>query len=174
MPCSIEASNRRPPRWRLTFGTGRPVNRTPDDQGASCCSHEDPHQHGMFTRFLRGYRNYRKAITTVKSVEFHFCGNAKPDSGFRQRRRRQSCQRGLSPWVTLPSIPRHWPWPVTGASGQRYDLDTLIARHGEGFGIPRLLRLLSKDCVKHASVSAYDLCGVHCPELPGFFLSTTD
>jgi hypothetical protein len=36
----------------------------------------------MFTRFLRGYRNYRKAITTVKSVEFHFCGNAKPDSGF--------------------------------------------------------------------------------------------
>ncbi len=56
----------------------------------------------------------------------------------------------------------------------RYDLDTLIARHGEGFGIPRLLRLLSKDCVKHASVSAYDLCGVHCPELPGFFLSTTD
>ena len=26
----------------------------------------------------------------------------------------------------------------------RYDLDTLIARHGEGFGIPRLLRLLSK------------------------------
>ena len=55
-----------------------------------------------------------------------------------------------------------------------YNLDTLIARHGEGFGIPRLLRLLSKDCVKHASVSTYDLCGVHCPELPGFFLSTTD
>ena len=27
------------------------------------------------------------------------------------------------------------------------------------------LRLLSKDCVKRASVSAYDLCGVHCPEL---------
>ena len=81
VPCSIEASNRRPPLWRLTFGTGRPVNRTPDDQGASCCSHEDPHQHGMFTRFLRGYRNYRKAITTVKSVEFHFFGNAKPVRG---------------------------------------------------------------------------------------------
>jgi hypothetical protein len=27
---------------------------------------------------------------------------------------------------------------------RRYNLDTLIARHGEGFGIPRLLRLLSK------------------------------
>ena len=52
----------------------------------------------------------------------------------------------------------------------RYNLDTLIARHGEGFGIPKLLRLLSKDRVKRASVSAYDLCGVHCPErrvLPG-------
>jgi hypothetical protein len=56
----------------------------------------------------------------------------------------------------------------------RYNLDTLIGRHGEGFGIPRLLRLLSKDCAKHATVSAYDLCGVHCPELPGFFLSTID
>ena len=30
----------------------------------------------------------------------------------------------------------------------RYNLDTLIARHGEGFGIPKLLRLLSKECVK--------------------------
>jgi hypothetical protein len=56
---------------------------------------------------------------------------------------------------------------------ERYNLDTLITRHGEGFGIPKLLRLLSKDCVKSASVSAYDLCGVHCPELPAFFLSTT-
>ncbi len=58
-------------------------------------------------------------------------------------------------------------------SARRYNLDTLITRHGEGFGIPKLLRLLSKDCVKSASVSAYDLCGVHCPELPAFFLSTT-
>jgi hypothetical protein len=53
----------------------------------------------------------------------------------------------------------------------RYNLDTLIARHGEGFSIPKLLRLLSKDCVKRASVSAYDLCGVHCPELPGSSLA---
>jgi hypothetical protein len=40
----------------------------------------------------------------------------------------------------------------------RYNLDTLIARHGEGFGIPKLLRLLSNDCPKRAFVSA-DLCG---------------
>jgi hypothetical protein len=56
----------------------------------------------------------------------------------------------------------------------RYNLDTLIARHGEGFSIPKLLRLLSKDWPKRASVIAYHLCGVHCPELPGFFLGKTD
>jgi hypothetical protein len=54
----------------------------------------------------------------------------------------------------------------------RYNLNILIARHGAGFGIPKLLGLLSKDCPKRASVSAYGLCGVHCPELPGFFLPT--
>jgi hypothetical protein len=52
----------------------------------------------------------------------------------------------------------------------RYHLDVLIARHGVGFGIPELL--LSDDCPKRKSISAYDLCGVHCPELPGFFLPT--
>jgi hypothetical protein len=50
-----------------------------------------------------------------------------------------------------------------------YHLDALIARHGAGFGIPELLRLLSDDCPKRKSISAYDLCGVHCPELPTFF-----
>jgi hypothetical protein len=52
----------------------------------------------------------------------------------------------------------------------RYNLDTLIARHGVGFGIPALLRMLSDDCPKRKSVSAYDLCGIHCPELPSLFL----
>jgi hypothetical protein len=52
----------------------------------------------------------------------------------------------------------------------RYNLDMLIACHGKGFGIPNLLRLLSIDCPKRASVIAYHLCGVHCPEVPGFFL----
>jgi hypothetical protein len=56
----------------------------------------------------------------------------------------------------------------------RYKLDALIARHGVGFGIPSLLRLLSDDCPKRKSVSAYDLCGVHCPELSSFFLGKTD
>jgi hypothetical protein len=50
----------------------------------------------------------------------------------------------------------------------------LIARHGEGFGIPELLRLLSDDCPKRKSITVYDLCGVHCPELPSFFLGKAD
>ena len=63
---------------------------------------------------------------------------------------------------------------ASDASGQGgIDLDTLIARHGEDFGIPELLRMLSDDCPKRASVSAYDLCDVHCPELPALFLSKT-
>jgi hypothetical protein len=33
-----------------------------------------------------------------------------------------------------------------------------------------MLRTLSADCPKRQSVSAYDLCGVHCPELPALFL----
>jgi hypothetical protein len=51
----------------------------------------------------------------------------------------------------------------------RYRLDRLIARHGPDFGIPELLRLLSDDCPKRKSISVYDLCGIHCPELPAFF-----
>jgi hypothetical protein len=47
----------------------------------------------------------------------------------------------------------------------QYSLDTLIAQRGPGFGIPMLLRELSDDCPKRKSVAAYDLCGVHCPEL---------
>jgi hypothetical protein len=50
----------------------------------------------------------------------------------------------------------------------------LIARHGADFGIPDLLRLLSDDCPKRKSVTIYDRCGVHCPELPGFFLGEED
>ena len=54
----------------------------------------------------------------------------------------------------------------------RYNLETLIARQGADFGIPELLGLLSDDCPKRASVSAYDLCGIFCPELPSFFLGS--
>lgn len=51
----------------------------------------------------------------------------------------------------------------------RYGMDTLIARHGPDFSIPELLRLLSAGCPKRASVSAYDLCGIHCPDLSSLF-----
>jgi hypothetical protein len=56
----------------------------------------------------------------------------------------------------------------------KYNLNALIGRHGEDFGIPDLLRLLSDDCPQRASVSAYDLCGVYCLELPSFFLGNAD
>jgi hypothetical protein len=56
----------------------------------------------------------------------------------------------------------------------QYRLDRLIARHGPACSIPDVLRLLAEDCPKRASLSAYDLCGVHCPELPAFFLGKTD
>jgi hypothetical protein len=52
----------------------------------------------------------------------------------------------------------------------QYRLETLIERHGKDFGIPDLLGQLSDDCLKRKSIAVYDLCGVHCPELPGFFL----
>jgi len=52
----------------------------------------------------------------------------------------------------------------------RYAVATLIERHGPAFGIPDLLRMLSADCPKRASVSAYDLCGIHCPGLPALFV----
>jgi hypothetical protein len=51
----------------------------------------------------------------------------------------------------------------------RYRLETLIRRHGPDFGIPALLNELSADCPKRRSVSAYDLCGIHAPQLSGLF-----
>ena len=52
----------------------------------------------------------------------------------------------------------------------RYSLQSLIARHGASCSIPLLLRLLSADCPKRDSLSAYDLCGTHCPELSSLFM----
>lgn len=52
----------------------------------------------------------------------------------------------------------------------RYNLETLIARHGRNFGIPLLLEFLSADCPKRESLSAYGLCGIHAPELSTLFL----
>ena len=53
----------------------------------------------------------------------------------------------------------------------RYPIATLIARHGYDFTVPELLRRLSDDCTKRASISIYNLCGVHCPELSEWFLA---
>jgi len=52
----------------------------------------------------------------------------------------------------------------------RYQLHALIERHRPACGIPELLRVLSADCPKRASVSTYDLCGIHCPGLPALFV----
>jgi hypothetical protein len=52
----------------------------------------------------------------------------------------------------------------------RYEVATLIERHGWLFTVPELLREVSIDCVRRASVSQHDLCGVHCPELAALFL----
>jgi hypothetical protein len=54
----------------------------------------------------------------------------------------------------------------------QYRLETLIARHGVDFGVPDLLRLLSDDCPKQKSITAYDRCGIYCPELPSLFLGS--
>ena len=45
-----------------------------------------------------------------------------------------------------------------------------MERHGASFSIPMLLRTLSADCPKRQSQSAYDLCGIHCPELSKLFM----
>jgi hypothetical protein len=81
-------------------------------------------------------------------------------------------------FITLGDVAEH----VTGLTVActrcervgRYSLHILMARHGENFGIPKLLRILSKDCPKKKSLTAHDLCGVHCPQLPGFFLPLAD
>jgi hypothetical protein len=66
------------------------------------------------------------------------------------------------------------PWLPSGARrAGRYSRDTLIARHGPTFGVPTLLGILSADCPKRQSITVYDLCGVHCPELSALFLGRT-
>jgi len=81
----------------------------------------------------------------------------------------------MSGSITLGAVAARTPVLIVACSrcdrAGRYRLDRLIARHGAGFGIPRLL---VDDCQKRASVDAYDRCGVHCPELPSLFLRKTD
>ena len=51
-----------------------------------------------------------------------------------------------------------------------YSMRALIKKFGRHLGVPALLRELSADCPKREAVSAYDLCGIHCPELATLFL----
>jgi hypothetical protein len=51
----------------------------------------------------------------------------------------------------------------------RYPVGYLIARHGHYCDLPEVLRWLSADCHKRASITACDLCGIHCPELADLF-----
>ena len=57
--------------------------------------------------------------------------------------------------------------------GERYNVGALIVRHGANFGIPLWLGLLSAECPKRKSLSAYDLCGIHSPDLSALFLRGT-
>ena len=53
----------------------------------------------------------------------------------------------------------------------RYRMDALMARHGAGFGVPALLRILSGDCPRRVEGTVItELCGIRCPELPQLFL----
>lgn len=51
----------------------------------------------------------------------------------------------------------------------RYPMAKLLDQRGRDFSIPDLLRDLSRDCPKRETLSQYNLCGVHCPELPALF-----
>jgi hypothetical protein len=53
----------------------------------------------------------------------------------------------------------------------RYRVARLVEQHGAAFPVPELLRQLSANCPKRGSVSTYDLCGAHFPELSKLFLS---
>jgi hypothetical protein len=52
----------------------------------------------------------------------------------------------------------------------RLSVDRLIQQHGTAFGIPELLQVLTATCEKRTSLSTYDICGVHCPQLRGLYL----
>ena len=63
-----------------------------------------------------------------------------------------------SPMVSL----RCWKCPRAG----RYRKAALIERHGEAMNLPDLLRAVSADCPRRASLGN-DPCGVHYAELAG-------
>jgi hypothetical protein len=94
------------------------------------------------------------------------------------RQRRWGDEALMSGLITLSEVAERTAALVVASDrcerAGRYNLGTLISRHGADFGIPALLALLSDDCPKRKSVSFYDRCGVHCPELPSLFLGKTE
>jgi hypothetical protein len=81
----------------------------------------------------------------------------------------------MSGSITLADVEERTDWLAVACTrcdrAGRYSLDTLIINHGRHLGIPALLRTLSADCPKRQSVSVYDLCGIHCPEMSKLFLA---
>lgn len=47
---------------------------------------------------------------------------------------------------------------------------TRLAEHGTELPLPELPELMAGDCPKHRSVSIYDKCRVHFPQLPRLFM----
>jgi hypothetical protein len=67
-----------------------------------------------------------------------------------------------SPAIPFPPPVFHTPRFTTPMFGT---VSSLIARHGRRCSVPALLAELSADCPNREAVSAYGLCGIHCPEL---------
>lgn len=57
----------------------------------------------------------------------------------------------------------------------RYHLARQIEQYGADFPGPEWLRIISADCPRRLtpSPSIYELCGVHCPEMPALFGSSS-
>ena len=78
-------------------------------------------------------------------------------------------------FLTLGDVERNTDVLVVACSrcdrAGRLPVATLIKQHGPKHTVPALLRMLSAECPKHTSLAAInDNCGLHCPELAGFFL----
>jgi hypothetical protein len=64
---------------------------------------------------------------------------------------------------------RWWKSPARCTRLGRLRIDKLMARHGAELPLPELRALLAGDCPKGRSVSIYDKCRVHFPQLPRLF-----
>lgn len=70
----------------------------------------------------------------------------------------------------MPPTPRAWRSLVLGATWARqYNLDTLIPRHGPVSAFQNCCGCCQTIVPSDTAESAYNLCGVHYPDLPAFF-----